>query len=93
MTNLAGKMNKTLMTEAVTSSEDVKFQWWLLWEDFEEEIGDKLLCAIVDFYVQIRGFPLLLLSWRDTNSSKKSLQIKSKPLRTELSSINSTVEQ
>ena len=87
--NMAGKMNKRSMEDAVMASEDVRFKWWLLSEDFDEDIGGKLLRSIVEFYVQIRGYSFTASFLERYKQSSHKLLQKSKPLRTKLISIES----
>ena len=48
--------DKQMVIKKVVGNEDVLFKWWLLLDNEDDHVGNKLLKIIADFYLTIRGF-------------------------------------
>ena len=46
------------LTQKISASEDVQFQWCMIAVDMSEDVAQTLLNMIIDMWVNIRGFHL-----------------------------------
>jgi hypothetical protein len=66
---------------AIKTSEDVKFYWCMLAEDWEEDESDALLELVVDMWITIRGFHYAS-AWLEKYKVEHKIQMqKSKGMR------------
>ena len=69
---------------AIKTSEDVKFYWCMLAEDWEEDESDALLELVVDMWITIRGFHYAS-AWLEKYKVEHKIQMqKSKGMRKKL---------
>ena len=47
---------KEKLHNAINSSEDIQFKWWLLSAEIEDNVASVIFNTLVDIYVDIRGF-------------------------------------
>lgn len=61
---------KKKLHNAINSSEDFQFKWWLLSAEIEDNVASVIFNTLVDTYVDIRGLLLFLVALKCTKNRK-----------------------
>ena len=72
------------LSQKISASEDVQFQWCMIAVDMSEDVAQTLLNMIIDMWVTIRGFSFVKCYLELYKQRQKKITQRSKGLRKEL---------
>ena len=72
------------LTQKISASEDVQFQWCMIAVDMSEDVAQTLLNMIIDMWVTVRGFLFVKCYLELYKQRQKKITQRSTGLRKEL---------